>query len=174
MAKLSKGDWLEEGFKILSEYNQAKIRILYLCERLKVTRGSFYHHFESIESYIEELMEAWEEQNTLALIRISKREVTGRARMMALNQEVEKADQRIEAAIRSWSFYNDIVRKHLAKVDQIRLTYLETIFLEMGYKKQIAVGKAKLEYALLVGVQQLFPEISEEQIQELWGIYVGD
>lgn len=174
MAKLGKTDWLEEGFKILSEYNQAKIRILYLCERLKVTRGSFYHHFVSIEAYITSLMEAWEEQNTLALIRISNMKMEPTARMMALNAEVEKADQRVEAAVRSWSFYNSIVKKHVQKVDNIRLEHLSSIFIQMGFNAKKAINKARLEYAMLVGVQQLFPELSSGEMQELWETYLNN
>ena len=31
MARLSKEDWLEEGFRLLSEFAQDKLRIAYLC-----------------------------------------------------------------------------------------------------------------------------------------------
>ena len=56
MPKLSKEDWLEKGFEILSEFNQDKLRIQYLCDRLGVTKGSFYHHFQGIQGYISELL----------------------------------------------------------------------------------------------------------------------
>ncbi|MEL7340174.1 MAG: TetR/AcrR family transcriptional regulator, partial [Bacteroidota bacterium] len=101
MARLSKEDWLAEGFKVLSEFAQHKLRILYLCERLGVTRGSFYHHFESIEDYIEQLMQSWEQQNTLQLIELANTAEGPKERFQKLNEMVVSLDQSIETAIRS-------------------------------------------------------------------------
>lgn len=171
MARLSKQDWLNEGFKILAEFAQNKLRILYLCERLKVTRGSFYHHFKSIDVYIAELMKAWEKENTLEFIRASSKGGNPEERMALLNEKVVAADQSIEAAIRSWSFYNPLVKQHLEQVDQIRLTYLEGIFLEMGFDTQKALAKAKLDYAVLVGLQQLYPKTIAQEMEQLYEVY---
>ena len=171
MARLSKHDWLEEGFKILKAFAQDKLRILYLCERLKVTRGSFYHHFKSIDAYIAELMKEWERQNTLEFIRASSKGGNPEERMALLNQKVIEADQSIEAAIRSWSFYHPLVKQHLQQVDQIRLTYLEGIFLDMGYTPEKALAHAKLDYAVLVGLQQLYPKTIAEEMESLYEVY---
>ncbi|MEM9822338.1 MAG: TetR/AcrR family transcriptional regulator [Bacteroidota bacterium] len=172
MARLSKEDWLKEGFKILAEFAQNKLRILYLCERLKVTRGSFYHHFKSIDVYIAELMKAWEKENTLEFIRAASKGGSPQQRMALLNERVVAIDQSIEAAIRSWSFYNPQVKQHLEQVDQIRLTYLEGIFLEMGFEAEKALAKAKLEYAILVGLQQLYPNTIAYEMEQLYEVYM--
>ncbi|MEM8906518.1 MAG: TetR/AcrR family transcriptional regulator [Bacteroidota bacterium] len=172
MARLSKKDWLEEGFKILSEFAQNKLRILYLCERLKVTRGSFYHHFQSIEAYIVALMQEWERQHTLTFIREASRGGDPKARMLLLNQQVIAADQSIEAAIRSWSFYHPEVNQHLARVDQIRIAYLEGIFRDMGFPPDKALAKAKLDYAILVGLQQLYPKTTAAEMEALYEVYL--
>lgn len=172
MARLSKQDWLKEGFAILAEFAQSKIRILYLCERLGVTRGSFYHHFSSIDNYIDELMKTWAEENTERMIRISQKAPSPEAQMDQLNQLVVAADHSIEAAIRSWGFYNEIVKQHLAKVDQKRLEYLQTIFIKMQFPKKKALALAQLEYATLIGIQQLLPRISAKELKQLFAIYV--
>ena len=171
MARLSKEDWLKEGFKILSHFDQNKLRILYLCERLKVTRGSFYHHFNSIENYTNELMQAWEKKNTLDIIQASNKGVKANERMELLTQNVLKSDQSIEAAIRSWSFYNPIVKQYLDKVDEIRMAHLESIFKQSGIKKAMAKKRAKLDYALLIGMQQLFPNNAVKEMESLNDLY---
>jgi len=171
MARLSKKDWLEEGFKILTEFAQNKLRILYLCERLGVTRGSFYHHFTSIDNYIAELMEAWEEMNTLEFIRVANQGENLDEKIELLNKQVKKSNHALETSIRSWSFYKPIVKKHLDKVDQIRLSFLEGIFIESGMPPKQAQLKAKLEYILLVGLQQLFPGMSEEEMSSIYELY---
>ena len=171
MARLSKVDWLEEGFKILSEFDQAKLKISYLCERLKVTRGSFYHHFSSIENYITELIKEWEQRNTLDFIKASTQATVPESVMEILSQKVYEADQSLEASIRSWSFYNKLVRQHLTKVDNIRLAFLQGIFEQMGETPERAAKKAKIEYSILIGIQQLEPNINGEEMEELYEVF---
>lgn len=171
MARLNKSDWLEEGFKILQQFAQNKLRILYLCERLKVTRGSFYHHFSSIDNYISELIGKWEKENTLAFIKAANKAVSPMEKMMILTEKVRLADQSIEAAIRSWSFYNDTVKQHLDKVDEIRIGYLHSLFEQMGDSSDEALIKAKFDYATLIGIQQLYPNISPEEMARFYDLF---
>lgn len=174
MARLTKKDWLEEGFKILGEFAQNKLRILYLCERLSVTRGSFYHHFTSIDNYIAELMKAWEEENTLVFIKEASKGNTPEEKMERLNLHVIQVKQSVETSIRSWSFYHPIVKEHLERVDKIRLSFLQSIFEEMGNDKKKAVLLAKLEYILLIGMQQLFPNASKDELEEIYTVYLEE
>ena len=170
MARLSKQDWLAEGFKLLSEFAQDKLRIMYLCERLNVTRGSFYHHFTGIDNYVSELMQAWQQQNTLELIRGANKGKSAEERMEILSELVAQKDQKIETAIRSWSFYHPVVQQHLAKVDEVRLDFLRQLFEGIGFAPKTAKIKARLEYATLIGIQQLFPDISKSDVAELWEV----
>jgi len=167
---LSKELWLKEGFSLLSEFSQDKLTIQYLCDRLKVTRGSFYHHFKGIEAYISDLMEAWEEENTHLLVREANAGSTPEESMELLAKAVQAKNQSIETAIRSWSFYKPIVAKHLAKVDKVRLQYLQGLYSKMGFEEKEAALKADLDYATLIGVQQLYPNIAEIKMQELWAL----
>ena len=171
MAKLSREDWLEEGIKILSEFAQDKLRILYLCERLKVTRGSFYHHFKSIDDYISSLMKKWEEENTLELIRASDKGSDAVERMEILASRVGDSKQSVEGSIRSWSFYKPLVKERLNRVDQQRLAYLRGIFKDMGFDKKKAKTMAMIDYSLLIGLQQLDPNISKKKMEVIFNVY---
>lgn len=173
MARLTKKDWLEEGINILSEFAQHKLRILYLCERLGVTRGSFYHHFKGIEEYISELLKSWEEENTLHFIKNANKGATAEEKMDLLNKQVMQTNQAVETAIRSWSFYHPSVQEHLARVDKIRITFLQGIFEEMGKDKVAALQHAKLDYALLIGIQQLYPNAGPEEMKNLFETYMS-
>ncbi len=165
---LSKKEWLKEGFKLLAEFAQNKLTIQYLCERLQVTRGSFYHHFKGIEDYVECLMELWEEENTLVLVKEANKANSPEESMELLSKSISVQDQSIEAAVRSWSFYHPIVKKHIKKVDSLRLNFLVQIFEALGFEKERAELRAELDYGTLVGIQHLFPEISQERMRQLW------
>ncbi len=167
---LSKSQWLEEGFKLLSEFSQDKLRIQYLCDRLKVTRGSFYHHFTGIDNYIEEMMEAWEEENTHAMMRQANEGTNAEESMDLLSKAVSTKNQSIEAAIRSWSFYQPTVAKHLAKVDKLRLQFLKGLHSRMGRSDEEAALLADLDYGALIGIQQLYPNIAQEKMKALWAM----
>lgn len=171
MARLSREDWLEEGFKILKEFAQDKLRILYLCQRLQVTRGSFYHHFSSIENYVAALMQRWEKENTRQVIQLTDKKSTSGDRMNVLNELILQQDHAIEAAIRSWGFYHPLVKEYLDRVDQLRLDYLEEIFVEKGYGKKEASIMAELEYALLIGVQHRYPGKFGKRVRVLYTKY---
>jgi len=171
MARLSKEDWLQEGFKILTEFAQNKLRILYLCERLKVTRGSFYHHFTSIENYVEALVRQWELESTRQFIEAADREGSAQGRMDVLNKLVLEKDQSIEAAIRSWSFYQPIVKQYLARVDKTRIAYLTDIMEGMGYTRKEASIMAEMEYALLIGVQHMYPGKFGKRVRSIYRKY---
>ncbi|MEN0046451.1 MAG: TetR/AcrR family transcriptional regulator [Bacteroidota bacterium] len=165
---LGKKEWLEEGFKLLSEFAQDKLTMQYLCKRLGVTRGSFYHHFKGIEDYVQKMMEKWEEENTQQLVEISNQGKSPIEAMEILAQSISLKNQVIEAAIRSWSFYHPVVGTHVQKVDQIRLQHLTHIFIEMGVSKERANLRAKLDYGTLVGIQLLFPKITKTEMEQLW------
>ncbi len=172
MPRLNKQDWLKEGFKILGEFAQNKLRILYLCDRLSVTKGSFYHHFKNIDDYIAELMKAWEEENTLDFIKEASKGTTPEEKMERLNLQVVQTKQAIETSIRSWSFYHPVVKEHLLRVDKTRLAFLQGIFEEMGNERDSAMKLAKLEYAILIGLQQLFPNISAKEMEAIYEVYL--
>ena len=174
MKRKSKKEWLEEGFRILAEFNQDKLRIQYLCERMGVTRGSFYHHFEGINGYVEALMEAWKEENTLAFIDKANTSMDPKEKMELLNGQVVQTNQAVESGIRSWSFYHPIVAKAIKEVDHIRINYIRQLFLDMGLGEELAGYYAQMEYALLVGVQILFPNIQEEEMKKMYRAYKGE
>lgn len=171
MARLSKNDWLKEGFKILKEFAQHKIRILYLCERLQVTRGSFYHHFKSINDYIEALMKKWEQEYTLEFIEEANKGNTPFDQLQILNAMIFQNEQTIEASIRSWGFYHEIVGHYLQRVDETRIHYLRDIFVNAGLEEEKALMCAKLEYASLIGIQQLYPKKFDDEVKALCDLY---
>ncbi|MEL7342550.1 MAG: hypothetical protein AAGM67_18855, partial [Bacteroidota bacterium] len=63
------------------------------------------------------------------------------------------------------------VGKSLHKVDDLRLKYLEGLFTQLDFEAEEAQHRATLEYAILIGIQQLFPRYKEEQLATLFQAY---
>jgi len=57
--RLTTDDWIEAGFAVLADSGPNALRIAPLCERLNVTKGSFYWHFADMPAYCSALIEAW-------------------------------------------------------------------------------------------------------------------
>src|ERR1700759_3552223 len=57
--RLSVDDWIQAGFAILADGGPNALRVDRLCERLGVTKGSFYWHFADLATYRTALIEAW-------------------------------------------------------------------------------------------------------------------
>ena len=73
-SRLTVDDWVQAGFAILAEDGIKALKIDRLCDRLAVTKGSFYWHFTDIAGYRATLIEAWANcATTTAAISVSCR-----------------------------------------------------------------------------------------------------
>ncbi len=166
MRKVNKIDWFIEGFSILENDGFTKITVDYLCARLDISKGSFYYHFKNINGYIDALMEYWLEENTLSIIRKADalKKVASKKKMLdklALDRSLK-----LEQTIRAWGYSNEVVRKQVQNVDDIRLKYLINIAIQEGKNRTDAKYTATLTYATVIGLQQLFPDLpKKEQIR---------
>ena len=65
--RLSREDWLEESLKLLARQGNRLITVEVLCERLGVSRGSFYWHFKDREDFLVAVIKHWEKQSTVVI-----------------------------------------------------------------------------------------------------------
>ncbi|WP_164875645.1 TetR/AcrR family transcriptional regulator [Apibacter sp. HY039] len=171
MKKKNKTDWLLEGLKVLEEKGFNKLTIEELCVRLNLTKGSFYHHFKNIENYVESLMIYWKEENTLSFINKVNTKDNFLDKYYYLKELVANASHKKEQVIRGWSYSNPIVKFYLQQVDSSRLSFLKELRQIKGESKENTDHAAMLEYATLIGIQQLFPDITKEELQQLQKFY---
>ena len=61
--------WLAEALEILSREGSARITVRHLSERLGVTTGSFYWHFEDRRDFVRRIVDYWSEAFTETAIR---------------------------------------------------------------------------------------------------------
>ncbi|HET8583154.1 MAG TPA: TetR/AcrR family transcriptional regulator, partial [Jatrophihabitans sp.] len=72
MERLTAEDYYREALAVLGEHGSEAMTIAVLCERLDVTKGSFYHHFGGLPGFVEGLLAYWEREHSDRLIAISK------------------------------------------------------------------------------------------------------
>lgn len=163
MKQTAKNNWYTLAIGILENDGFAKITIDNLCLSLQVTKGSFYHHFKNMDGYTNALMQYWLEENTLSFIGKAEQGKTAAEKYKILNELSVFASHKSEQSIRAWSYSNAIVKQYVDEVDKIRLNYLIKIRTEGGANPSTLRHEAMIDYATLIGIQQLYPLMTKDE-----------
>ncbi len=159
-AQRSLQDWLTAGLQVLVASGAGGLTIDTLCRRLDVTKGSFYHHFPDQRAYRQALLEHWEQEHTLNIIRLSEEQATPAERLVRLGRLVSATDAGIGVAVRAWALRDPYVQAFQARVDQARLAYLQAVCLPLVGDPDGATVLAHLLYSVYIGAQQMIPPLS--------------
>lgn len=162
--------WLKQGLLILGEQGYEKLTLENLCNPLKLTKGSFYHHFKNRRVYIEELLKYWEKESTLKIIELSELGKTPKEKRKLLTKLTSSANKTYEIAIRAWAFQDDLVKEYQTKVDKQRIEYITNLSYVLTNDKEKANLLSKLLYALFVGSYYIFPNLQPEELQKIYFI----
>lgn len=173
MERLDKNSWLLEGFKTLDAEGFSRITIDNLCEKQKRSKGSFYYHFKNIDGYIEELMKYWVQEYTVTPIKTAEINKTPALIYKALADMVFKSPYKVERVIRAWGYSNPVIREYVNKVDKIRIDYMVALKKEAGSDEKTAYNSAVLEFAILIGIQQLYPDMTEKELAKVYQMYTS-
>ena len=133
--RLSREIWLNKALDVLSQEGQAGLRIQGLCTALGVSRGSFYWHFEDRDDFIHALLDYWHAEYTVTATEFVAQEGgTAVERLAKIVRFVHDRNlTRYDLVIRSWAASDRKVAKSLRKTDQFRLSFLESLFREIGF-----------------------------------------
>lgn len=169
MRKIQKKDWFTAGVALLGDDGPPRLTIEALALHLKVTKGSFYHHFGNMDGYTVALMQYWLEERSLAFIDLAERKKNaGRAALLSsLAAEMQNGAER---AVRAWASSSPVVKVYLQQLDGIRHKYIAKMLLNQDVGDVAALRAARLEYALMVGLQQLYPDLSGEELFKMYEI----
>lgn len=160
MARRTREDWIEEGFRVLAGEGDAGLTVDALCERLDRSKGSFYHHFNGRPAYVEALLDAWEGQATDRFVEIGHAGGPVAARLKEVNREAsELRNAGVERAIRLWASTEPLAARAQDRVDRKRLDLLRELCVEKMGEREAAVLLARVFQLIFVGAQYLDPPL---------------
>ena len=168
MTRRSKQDWLIEGAKALAEQGASALTIDGLTARLGVTKGSFYHHFGSLQGYIDALLEFYESEGTLNVIAVTEAEPNSHAKLRRLLEITTEGPLNIEVAFRAWALQNAQAREVQVRIDAQRMAYLAELCTDVTGSASQAEVLAQLLYMIYVGSQQVIPPLDPAAVQRLY------
>ncbi len=161
---LTKLDWLQAGFRTLTRNGPSALKAEPLAKSLKVSKGSFYWHFKDIGDFKAAMISHWQQLATADVINqietgTSEPEQKLRA-LIAASTRLPRGDYggpSSESAIRDWARYEPPIAKTVTEIDQKRLAFTSSLFVEYGQKKTQARQSARLLYSALIGLDTLQP-----------------
>ncbi len=167
MNRTRREDWLEQGFVVLREGGEAALTIDRLCKDLGRTKGAFYHHFADVGVYTDALLSAWEERCSSSgpAVLKGRTEDVSRSRRNA-GDGTKSLDVPLDRSFRAWGLRDARARQFVSRIDDRRIAHLAANYpqaIPLAVRRKLA----RLEYAVFVGVQQLYPDLSGAAARDL-------
>lgn len=140
---LNRNDYFEAGLELLAEGGVAEQTIAKLCERLGITKGSFYHHFTSLGDFRQQLLAYWE----------ANQEAKINAAEPAVVDWVAPPANTVDAAVRAWGQSDAAAAAAQGRVDALRTKSAVRDLKAAGVSAERARGLSNIGLAIQIGVE---------------------
>lgn len=164
----SKQDWLQQGLHTLAEDGLKGLKIDRLADRLGVTKGSFYHHFQNSQDYEKQLIAYWADQYLSTAVQLPQNPEEYIPLLDMLIEEAFFPITEPEIQIRSWAQQDEGVREYVELVDMVRHNFVRKIFEEVKQDTHQAALMADILFAILIGSMMTLPRIPSERVKNLY------
>ena len=170
---LTAADWADAALQLIAEKGLGALTVGALAERLGVTKGSFYWHFEGRSALLAAALRHWEQRTTGDAI-TGLEEVKDYRRRLELMLDAASRPPRsrsLHAALAE-AAEDPIVRDVLNRVASKRIAYLESCYRKLGRSQAVARSYAVFAYAAYRGLLQLAHE-APAALPADWSSYPG-
>jgi AcrR family transcriptional regulator len=153
--RTSREAWIDAGLNALAEGGPDAVRVDVLAQALGVSRGGFYHQFDSRPAFLEELLDTWERRSTDEVLDRVEREggdaraKVGKAGMLTFSAALLPVD----LAVRDWSRRDAAVAQRLRRVDNGRMAYLRAQIATLRDDPDDVEALALLAFSVAIGNQ---------------------
>jgi AcrR family transcriptional regulator len=167
--------WLKIGIKTLDTLGWRALKISDLCLQLGVTKGSFYHWFNSKRDYDFQVLAYWKLRFTQGFIEQAEKGQTSQEKLSLLGwQCINGALQgdRLEFEINAWSFQDDEVKAYVTSVYEQRHQYLISLLQDIYSDSNEVKKHSLILYSLVVGVDLFYRQLSAEELELIFSDYL--
>jgi AcrR family transcriptional regulator len=133
--RLTVDDWIQAGFALLAEEGPNALRVDRLCEKLGVTKGSFYWHFSDMPTYRSTLVDAWgslRDQDRQRFENMPDDKPRQRLTVM-MDAMVNPQHWALERVMRVWALTEETVAENVRRSDRRVLRAVHQAFLDCGF-----------------------------------------
>lgn len=151
--RLNRDDWVIIAFKTLHEGGIEQVRIERLAKKLEVTKGSFYWHFKNRDELLDGLLEYWANEMTQTVLNMTKNFQGSPMNRLytAFREVIGKERAKYDPAMRAWARTDKRAQKAVNHIDKIRLSFLNGLFLDVGFDETEAAIRSRMIYYYIMG-----------------------
>ncbi len=153
---LCAADWERAALELIAEKGVQALAVEPLARRMGITKGSFYWHFSSRESLLEQALQLWEEHDSRNLAKSLSEITNPRDRLISFFRRVgkEKLTHEVYSELCAAAGHAQ-VEPVLERVANRRMEHLSNAYEEMGMPGLQARNQARLTYSVYLGFLQL-------------------
>ena len=120
--RYDRDSWINAALDVLAGEGSQRITVRHLSEKLGVTTGSFYWHFESRDDFVDAIADYWFERFTAQVAERAMAASSDAAQQLLELMKILATDDysRYEVAVRAWSAQEPALAKAVAKADRYR------------------------------------------------------
>ncbi|WP_051215575.1 TetR/AcrR family transcriptional regulator [Granulicoccus phenolivorans] len=170
--------WLEAGVEALAEEGAVDaLRIDRMVERVGLSTGSFYYHFQGMPGFKKALLAHLEEVQTAGfadLIAATPVDPGNAAHSAANLIETLAAARagyrrpRLEAALRAWALTDPDAAHVQARIDESRLETIRAVWRQVTTDEEEVRLGALLPYVIAIGASAIMPPLSDDDLDRLY------
>lgn len=167
--RLGRQDWINAAIEELTSSGIGSVTIENLATRLKITRGSFYHHFSDRQELLQAMLEYWAERWTFSVRdQVASLGLDPSNTLLVLMRTIRSnRAAELDAPIRAWALHDETAQGVLARVDEVRLDMIHRQFLALGFKGKDAENRARLFLYYEIASPAIFNEVPEKDQEQL-------
>lgn len=160
MIRRTSDNYVTVGLMLLAKGSIDHVTIAAVCEELEVTKGSFYHHFESASDFHLRMLLQWEYEYG----QTRPAAIEGLPPIERLDAQVDYALDRnhaLETAIRAWAHTDQVAAEVQSRLDSMRVEFCQQTLELCGVATSRADPLAEMIIAILVGLQSRTDPVSK-------------
>jgi AcrR family transcriptional regulator len=150
-ARLGADDWVRAAFEIMIDEGIGGVKIQRLCERLGVTKGSFYWHFADMDAFHGELARRWAEEGAHLPGELRPDADAQSVMLGAMGILADKRNRNLTRAMRDWAQNDERARAAIRQADQLLFQRVKAAFTAIGFEDDEAEVRAKILYYAGIG-----------------------
>ncbi|VVT13070.1 TetR family transcriptional regulator [Sphingomonas sp. EC-HK361] len=164
---LTPGDWLEAGQSLLRRGGLKALKLRPLAEELRVSTGSFYHHFADFDGYQGALAQYFAQDQVTDMVDAIRRATADPVdRIRLLAQTVRRRGMsRLSIAMRAWAESDPRAQAAVERHDDLLMAFLTDCLEQAGFANEEAGVRAYALIALGLGKVHA-PHLDMETLME--------
>jgi AcrR family transcriptional regulator len=149
--RLTRSDWITHGLRTLASEGPGGLKVGPMAAKLKVSRGSFYWHFQDVADFEAQLLQSWEETSTDSVIRDLDAREGEPGLLRQFMGEAFRGRRKLDRAMRAWAAQDRSVAQVVAAVDARRIRRVAKMLVDVSVDSERALHRATFLYWAFLG-----------------------